>query len=808
MMGALAGQKVIDASQGVAGPYAARLLGDLGAAVIKIEPPAGDSSRRLGPFPPAGADPERGGLFLYLNWNKRSAVLDLDCERDRQHFRQLVSGADVLIESFPVGYLDGIGLGYPVLAAAHPALIQASVTPFGQTGPYRHWQSDEIVEWAMGGYMYFGGHPDRPPLMIPGYQAQFHAAQEAVVAVLAARWHRRRHGHGQQIDQSIIEAVLSAHSWTSVAWSHQGHVLRRIGSDLMRCQDGWVMFMRRRFERNVFLLIDRPDLLDAPRFEDLQIWLDPASEVWQLVANWCQGRGKQEIYHAAQALRIPVTPVNTMADLLGSGQLKERNWFIELDHPKAGKLIYPGFPYKLSDTPARVDRAAPLLGQDTVAILQEVEAGLAVPAGQKAAAVAPGTPGDDRRQLPLRDIRVVEVTANWAGPLAGRHLADLGAEVIKIEYAQRPATRATWLAGNDPARYPHNRSGYFNKLNRNKLDLCLDLAQPDGRATFLQLIACSDILIENNSVRVMPNLGLSYEVLSRVNPQLVMVSMSGFGATGPDREYIAYGANVEASSGLASVMGYGDAQPFRAGSFYGDPITGTYGAYAALAALHARDATGRGQFIDAALNECAATFFGAALLEYQLTGELPPQRANRHPVFAPQGCYPTMGNDAWLVLTVRNETEWQALCRLLARGDWAADAELATEGGRRLRHDELDAGVTAWVREFDHREAAGLLQAAGIPAAPVLANWELLSDPHLFAREFYVYVPHAEIGVFPFPGLPWKLSRTPGQIRRPAPLFAEHNDVVLQTILGLSEDKITALEAAGITAGEPSPPAA
>jgi crotonobetainyl-CoA:carnitine CoA-transferase CaiB-like acyl-CoA transferase len=399
---------------------------------------------------------------------------------------------------------------------------------------------------------------------------------------------------------------------------------------------------------------------------------------------------------------------------------------------------------------------------------------------------------------------VIEVTGNWAGPLVGRHMGDLGAEVIKVEHVQRPATRALWYPGNEPGKRPYNRAGYFNNLNRSKLDVSLDLSSDEGRELFIRLAEQADVVVENNSARVMPNLGLSWDVLSARNPRLVMASISGFGASGPERDYVAYGANIEASSGLAAVTGYHDDDtPYRANTFYADPITGNYATISILAALRAREASGRGQWIDLSLNECAASFFGDAFVAYQQDGELPPQRGNRHPEYAPQGAYQTVGDDDWLAFTVRDDDEWRALCAVLERGDWLEDSELASAEGRRARHDELDAGISEWAAPLDHREAADLLQVAGIPAAPVLANYELVTDPHLHEREFYIPITHPEAGVLPFAGMPWKLSRTPGRVSRPAPLFAEHNDYVLGDLLGLDQGERAALEASGVAGREP-----
>jgi crotonobetainyl-CoA:carnitine CoA-transferase CaiB-like acyl-CoA transferase len=283
-----------------------------------------------------------------------------------------------------------------------------------------------------------------------------------------------------------------------------------------------------------------------------------------------------------------------------------------------------------------------------------------------------------------------------------------------------------------------------------------------------------------------------------------MASISGFGASGPERDYVAYGANIEASSGLAAVTGYHDDDtPYRANTFYADPITGNYATIAVLAALRARESTGRGQWLDLSLNECAASFFGDAFVEYQREDELPPRRGNRHPRYAPQGAYQTVGDDDWLVLTVRDREEWDALCAVLNRSDWVDDVELATAEGRRARHDELDAGISEWAADLDHREAAELLQTAGVPAAPVLANYELVTDGHLHQRAFYIPIEHPEAGVLPFAGMPWRFSRTPGRVTRPAPRFAEHNEYVLGELLGLDPDAIAELESSGVAGREP-----
>lgn len=821
MSQALAGVRVLDLAGGVAGGYCSRLLAELGADVILVEPLGGDECRRLGPFRDGVENPEQSGLFLSLHAGKRSLVADPTASEDRDLLQRLVLAADVVLSAYPPP------IDMDALLAAQPRLIHVSVSHFGATGPWRNWQGDEITDYALGGYLQFGGDPEREPLLVPGYQAQHHAGMHAALGALVALAERDRSGSGQAVDVSAIEAMLSAHSWTSVSWSHEGQVLGRSPTDLIRCKDGWVFFMFVNLE-GLAVLIERYDLLEDPRFSTVLARMEHRVDLQAVVAEWCVDHTMEEIYRRGQELRVAVTPVHTARDLAASQQLAAREWFRDCSHPRAGAVTLPGSPYRLSATPPVISRPAPLLDEHGAEIRSAGWPGFdgdgpastadgaraSSPAAAHAAAgdstivdgasVAPPAWIAPGRRLPLDGLRVIELTANWAGPLAGRYLADLGAEVIKIEAPKRPATRGSHYAGSDGRTRPYNRSGYFNKMNRNKLGLVLDLAAPRGRELFLSLVRRADVVIENNSARVLANLNLAYDVLRREQPGIILCSMSGFGATGPERDYVAYGSNIETICGLAAMMGYhDDPAPHRTGSYYADPVAAAHGAIAVLAALRHRERTGEGQFIDISLLESAAALFGESLMEWSLNGRVSAPLGNRHPRYAPQGCYRCAGNDSWLALTVRDEREWQALCGVIGRDDLAADACLSTADGRREAHDALDQAIAAWSSALDHYEAASKLQAGGVPAAPVLANWELLSDPHLAARGFYVPVPHPEVGVLPFPGMPWRFSRTPGAVRAGAPCFGEHNDFVLRDLLDLSDAEIAALYTQEVTADAP-----
>ena len=301
----------------------------------------------------------------------------------------------------------------------------------------------------------------------------------------------------------------------------------------------------------------------------------------------------------------------------------------------------------------------------------------------------------------------------------------------------------------------------------------------------------------------MTQLGIGYDVLSEVNPGLVMCSMAGFGASGPERNYSAYGSNIEAMSGLASVLGYGPGEYFGTGSYYADPVTGNHGAVATLAALHGRRATGRGRWIDLSLFEAVLPFFSQELLTYAVTGEAPEPIGNASPVHAPQGVYPCAGEDNWLALTVRDERDFAALANVIGASELAANPDLSTVAGRRAASAEIDAAIAAWSREQTVPAAAASLQEVGVPAAPVMPNWMIVSDNHLNDRDYFVKVRHPVAGTHPSPGFPWCFEQTPGAIVRAAPLFAEHNRAVFTELLGMSDAEIDALYAAGATNDAP-----
>ncbi len=399
----------------------------------------------------------------------------------------------------------------------------------------------------------------------------------------------------------------------------------------------------------------------------------------------------------------------------------------------------------------------------------------------------------------LEGIRVIDVSKLWAGPSVTELLGNMGAEVIKIEAVQ---AMDRWRGGGtrldverEDGRPPWELSPNFNGINRNKYGITLDLTRPKGQELCKRLVAIGDIVVENFSPRVMAKFGLDYASLREIRPELVMISLPAFGMTGPWRDFVGFAYPTEQATGVPHFMGYEDGPPMLWGPAGADSFAGMTGAIGVLAALEQRRITGVGQYIDLSQVETITTWLGQAMIDYCWNGRLGTRHGNRHPGMAPHGCYPSSGDDRWLVVAVEDDDQWKALCGLLARSDWAARADLQTVDGRLAHQDELDAGLADWSRGLDHYAAADLLQAAGVAAAPVLEGRELIDDPQLNAREFIEWHSRAWVGLRAYNGMWAKFSRTPGTIRSTAPLFGEHNVEILQGLLGLSDEEISALEA-------------
>ena len=369
---ALSGVKVLEISEGISGPYCGKMLASFGAEVIKIEPPRGDVSRAVGPFPGDVPHAEKSALFLYLNTGKKSMILDLHNREGRKAFRKLARTADVVVENYPPGGMDSLGLGYAALARLNRRLILTSITPFGQTGPYRSYKSAPIVEYSLSGHQYINGEPNRQPLQGAGPQPEYEGGLHGFLATMIALYWREDSGRGQWLDISIQECMAGFHQFTITRYTYGGLIKPRNGNryesdhpiSIYPCKDGYVAVSAsaRPQQEQLYTLIGRPELIQDPRFATPQDRIDNADLFDAMLVPWLAERTKDELFHTLSEWRIPCAPVADPRDLLNDPHFKARAFWSEIKHPEAGMLTYPGAPFRMSETTWQVGRA-PLLGE-------------------------------------------------------------------------------------------------------------------------------------------------------------------------------------------------------------------------------------------------------------------------------------------------------------------------------------------------------------------------------------------------------------------------------------------------------------
>ena len=401
------------------------------------------------------------------------------------------------------------------------------------------------------------------------------------------------------------------------------------------------------------------------------------------------------------------------------------------------------------------------------------------------------------RRPPLAGVRVADFTWVWAGPFCTLQLAHLGAEVIRVETASRLCVTRLLPPFAEFKPGP-NRSGYFNQYNQGKKSITLDLKRPEGIAVAKRLAAASDVVVENFAAGVMDRMGLGWDVLRALRRDLIMIALSGYGATGPDHDKVSYGPAQVPLSGMSSVTGYRDFPPMHVGVSYGDPTGGLHGAVAVLAALLHRSRTGEGQYIDLSQWETSMAVLPEALLAWTMNGVQPARDGNRDPDMAPHGVFRAAGEDRWLAIVVEDDAAWRRLAAVIGRPELAEDARFATLSARKAHEDELEAIVGAWTATRDAGEATAVLQEAGIGAFPAARNRDLADDPHLAARGFLVDLEHPEVGVRRHLGVPWRMANHDSSVRRPAPCLGADTDQVLRDVCGYDADEIAALRAANV----------
>lgn len=402
------------------------------------------------------------------------------------------------------------------------------------------------------------------------------------------------------------------------------------------------------------------------------------------------------------------------------------------------------------------------------------------------------------------------LTQAWAGAYATRLLADMGAEVIQVEALNRidpwrggyPPRLSGTYPDRDPGNRPYDRNAAYNSVNAGKKGITLDLNFPEARDALLELVSISDVFAENFSARVLPNLGLEYPALREVNPSIVLLRMPAYGCEGPYATYMGNGGSIEPMSGITSLLGYPGGPPINSGVMHTDPFAGMMATSAIMIALHHRARTGQGQWIDLSQQETSIGLIADRVMEFSMNGfsqNSLERRGNRSHRMAPHDNYPCEGDDSWVAIAVRSDEEWTRLCAVMDVPDLAHDPRFSDINARLKNTDDLDAIISEWTRDRDACEVTCLLQAEGIPSAPVLKANELPDNPQLRERDFIQSIDHPETGTQKYAGVAWKLSRTPGRLGGPSPKLGQHSVEVLRDYLGRSVEDIDPMVAQGIT---------
>ncbi|HAL47461.1 MAG: CoA transferase [SAR202 cluster bacterium] len=395
----------------------------------------------------------------------------------------------------------------------------------------------------------------------------------------------------------------------------------------------------------------------------------------------------------------------------------------------------------------------------------------------------------------LAGVRVVDFTWVWAGPYCTKQLADMGGEVIKIETASRLDTVRREPPHKD-GEFGINRNATFSFYNRNKLGCTLNLKTPGAMELLTELISTCDVVVENFAPRVMPSLGLDYPSLKAIRPDIIMVSLSGFGGAGPYKDYVSYGEHASNFSGLTSLSGLAE-RPFGDQSALSDQTVGLMGAFASVSALHHRAKTGEGQRIDVSQYEAMASFLPQGIMDYSLNQRIRERQGNRDDILAPHDVYRCSGDDQWVSIAVATDDEWEAMANAMGHPEWSLDERFSEALQRWSNQDILDELIQEWTEQHTHYEVMHTLQAVGVAAVATLTSDELMEDPHIKDRGFFVEVDHAEMGPHMLTGPSWKMSETPGRIKRGAPLLGEDNEYVFGQILGFPSDKLDDLTERG-----------
>ena len=812
---------ILDLSGSIATAACARVFADFGARVINVEnPDSGHATRGLAPFDPDLKAPDNSGIHALLSPNKESLVLDITDSAQHAELLEWVKTADVVLESEKPGTLAGLGIGFDVLKAVSPDVILTSLTWWGQTGDMAGKPGNDQSVLSMISQVINFGPTEGLPLLMSGYPVQILGGMNAFSAtavhlISSVLGQRVEAAH---IDLSLFETAMALKESTGASIAANPPVSlpdrpNRLGinrfyptypASIYETSEGWlgVTALTPAQWHSFCTMIGTEELSAIPEFDVAANRIMGAQQIDDALVPALKKKSAEYWFLEGQRLRVPLALVPTMADLFSSAQLRAVDAFREITLPGGRKLEVPGQPFRLHNTPARKDGKVATLGEH-----QPIGSPTAHPTNSKGVAVRSAKPNPVKEPVLrpdlLRGLRVIDLSMGWAGPLCARNLADVGAEVIKVESRQYFDWWRDWdVSAERVAQRLYEKAPNFNVMNRNKRGVTLNLVDPRGKQLLKDLVAVSDVVIQNYSAGVLPKLELDEPVLREANPQLVMLSMPPFGAGGPWHFFRAYGSTVEQASGLPHLQGRPEDPPAMTHVALGDPVAGLHGLAGVLIAILHAQRTGEGQHLDISHVEASTSLALHGVASQVLLNKTPDRYGSRDPQVAPRGVYPCAGDEMWLTVTIEDDEAWSRFAA--ATGDSELQsARFNTLEARWVEHDLIDEKISAWTRTRDREQLASQLQGFGIPAAPVLGSPDLLTHPAFEKRDYWQWMEREYAGLVPHPITPYRTSEEPFKIDSPAPTLGQHSREILAGLLDLSNEQLDNLESERIIGEEP-----
>jgi crotonobetainyl-CoA:carnitine CoA-transferase CaiB-like acyl-CoA transferase len=780
----LSGVRVVDQAE-EKGELCGRLLSDLGAEVIRVEPAGGSPSRDLPPFHDG-----TGLFFAVRNLGEKSVTIDLETAAGRGELDRLLGDADVWIDSHLPSFLERHDLDPQNVLARHSNLVITSITDFGHTGPYRDYAATDAVIVAMSGLLFRSGVIGKPPLLPPGSLAYDIASTTAAFATLSALWQRIATGRGQHIDVSVMEAAAQTSDWALPSFgaaTARGtpYMETRTGSapiyTMYPCADGFVrlIILNQRQWRAMRAWLGEPPEIQADHFDFLlgrmQIQYDILDPMF---SAFFKDRGKLELASEAQRRGIPMTPVMSPDDVLAADHFIERGTFRESEAaPGVRARIAEGF-FAFNGVRLGFKGRAPAIGEHNRDRIDSRTA-------EKLSAASPS------RALPFKGLRVLDFGIGGVGVEASRLFAEYGADVIMIETRAHPDfIRAIFGTEMNPS---------FASSSRCKRSLGLNLNTEAGKKIIHRLVAISDLVIENSATGAMAKMGVDYATMRAINPRIVLASSQMTGARGAWKSWIGFGPSTRAAGGMTWLWNFPEGgMPPGSGAIHPDHLAGRMLAVGALASLIGRERTQAGGHMEVVQLEVIVGLLADLMLKAALKpGSVAPQ-GNHNERGAAWGVFRCAGEERWCVITIRDDEEWRRFRIAIGDPEWARDSRFTTTAGRLAARDQVNERVSEWTSSRADREVTRTLQEAGVAAGFMMYASEMPNDPHLVARGYPQPLEQPALGKTIFEGPAFHATGIAEPLVRPAPGLGEHTREICRSLLEMNDDEVSRLISEGV----------